>query len=161
MALNWVSRDGSAGGFVFLPEETLRFTLQQDVVLELQPIGQPKPETIKFRGAVHLTTHRLVLLSNEGTSTSTSTSSSSSHDSFSLLYKDVASSKLEMPWLGSNRFRAVFRVASGDAGLNYLYPWQLVVSFVEGGAIDFARCFEQCKTRWDNAQADDLPAYVE
>jgi hypothetical protein len=150
MALNWVSRSDT--GFVLLPDESLRLTLTETVILELKPMGQPNPETIVLKGKIRLTSHRLVVLSIE---------EKPLNDNFSLLYSGVTSFKLEMPWLGSNKFKAVFKVTNGDGGLNYLYQWQLMVSFVEGGAIKFAEHFEQLKTRWDNSQVDELPPYTE
>lgn len=148
MALNWVTRDHD--GFLLLPDETVRFLLPQSVILELIPVGQSNPETIKIKGSARLTSHRLVVLSTE----------KGGCDNFSLLYSDVTSFKLEMPWLGSNKFKASFRVSNGDGGLNYLYQWQLTASFVEGGAITFAEQFEQLNTQWKNDQADELPAYT-
>ena len=152
MALNWVSRTSNPPGFVLLPEEVHRFALPQEVAADLNPIGQQNGDTITIKGNVSLTSHRVVILSTRNTQ---------QHDNFSLLYKDIVWFKLEMPWLGSNKFRVTFRVSDGNGGLNYMYQWSLCISFVEGGAIQFAKEFEQLKTRFDNSQVDELPPYTE
>lgn len=157
MSLNWVMRTSGTEypPFVLLENEQVKFSPPEIVDIKLKPLELKNPDTIGLKGKIYLTTHRVVVLSSGKTGRE-------NNDSFALLYKDIQSHKLEMPWFGNNRYLILFKISNSDGGLNYLYPWSLVVDFTSGGAIRFAEEFSTIKTRFDNGQlVDELPAYTE
>ncbi|KAH3684792.1 hypothetical protein WICPIJ_004256 [Wickerhamomyces pijperi] len=165
MSLNWVMRTDfgiNSTPFVLLPNEVILYTLPQRAQVELSPVGQEKPETLSIRRAqVFLTSQRIVILNRTDTQTETSKDLDLSFiDNFTLLYQDIRSYKLDMPWFGSNKFKFLFNISNPDGGLNYLYPWSMTVHFIEGGAIEFSKSFSQVLTRFNNDQIDELPQYT-
>lgn len=154
MSLNWVTRqDNRDQPFVPLPGEVVQHAQPEEVVVRLTPLNQPGAETIAIQGKIYLTSHRVVVLSNKTTVHEA--------DNFSLLYRDVFSHKLDIPWFGSNKYVMLFRISNQNGGLNYLYQWEARVVFNQGGAMTYAERFAQLKTRFDNNQEDELPAYSE
>lgn len=155
MSLNWVMR---AQGdvyppFILLENESLKYSPSEPIDIKLKPLQLSNPEVITIKGRIYLTTHRVVVLSDDR--------SDKANDNFGLLFKDIQSYKLEMPWFGNNKFQIVFKISNPDGGLNYLYSWLLNVNFASGGAIRFSEEFGKVKTGFDNDQVDELPAYSE
>jgi len=156
MSLNWVMRkDDTNPPFILLDNETSHYKCSEEVEIKLKPLQLQNPDVISMKGVIYLTSHRIVVLS---TSDSKQTKD---NDNFSLLYKDIQTYKLEMPWFGNNKYKILFRISNPDGGLNYLYLWSLLISFPSGGAIQFHNEFSSMKTRVDNDQVDELPAYSE
>lgn len=153
MSINWVMRQVDLNPpFVPLENESLRFASPEPVEVKLKPLQLTNPDVISIKGRIYLTSHRIVVLSSEDRAT---------NDSFALLYKDIGSHKLEMPWFGTNKYKFLFKISDSNGGLNYLYTWESTVSFTNGGAIRFAEEFDKIKTNFDNDQVDELPAYSE
>lgn len=161
MSLNWVMRkdvDLNSTSFVLLSGETVIYTFPQNIQTELTPVGQEKPETLSInRAQIYITSQRIVILSL--TQIQEGDNDLPVIDNFSLLYQDIKTYKLDMPWFGSNKFKILFKVSNPNSGLNYLYPWNLTLHFMEGGAIDFNKNFTEVITRFNNNQIDELPLY--
>ncbi|CCH45502.1 hypothetical protein BN7_5084 [Wickerhamomyces ciferrii] len=155
MSLNWIMRtpNGVNPPFVLLDGENVKYTSPQPIEIKLKAIQLEKPDVITIKGSIYLTDKRLVVLSTGA--------GNQDNDSFSLLYKDMISHKLEMPWFGSNSYKILFKITSEQSGLNYLYTWQSNIQFPQGGAIQFHEEFSKLKTWFDNNQEDEpLPAYT-
>lgn len=138
--------------FIPLENESLRFASPELVEVRLKPLQLTNPDVISIKGKIYLTSHRIVVLNSEDKAI---------NDSFALLYKDIGSYKLEMPWFGTNKYKILFKISDPNGGLNYLYSWECTISFTSGGAIRFAEEFNKIKTNYDNDQVDELPAYSE
>jgi hypothetical protein len=160
MSINWVTRrpDLIKTPFTLLPNEVIHHAQEERVTVRLTPIGQPNPESIVIKGHAYLTNQRAVVLSDKSI-----TQQDKENDTFALLYKDVLDQKLTIPWFGSNKYEIKFRISDANGGLNYLYPWLMVVEFQYGGAPKFSEKLEGLLARHHDqqAEAEDLPRYSE
>lgn len=127
MSLNLLQLN-SNGTPKLLENEIIRYT-GPEVDIKLTPQDLEKPESIKFiASSVILTNRRLILLGERN---------------FVLFHEDVLGSYFQLPIFGSNRYRIIFKISNKQqTELNYLYKWELVISFSKGGAVDFNTSFQ-------------------
>lgn len=127
MSLNLLQLN-SDGTPKLLENEVIQYT-GPEVDIKLTPQDLEKPESIKFiASSVILTNRRLILLGERN---------------FVLFYEDVVGSQLQLPIFGSNKYRIVFKISNKQqTELNYLYKWELLISFSKGGAVNFNTSFQ-------------------
>ncbi|KAK9478833.1 hypothetical protein V1514DRAFT_329891 [Lipomyces japonicus] len=188
MSINWVmlSRDPNEG-YVSLPNETTLFRAPYRTSFKLRPVGNPSSSVpssntypghaaaagaaginrpIKLdssQGSLILSSHRLIYLPDA----TSSLGPSPGFLSFAAPLGNVHDAHVTQPWFGPNQWSAVI-VPVVDGGLTQNddsagrhHPFELLLTFKDGGAFEFQDKFERIRERQQEGlqHIDELPQY--
>ncbi|KAK9468955.1 hypothetical protein V1512DRAFT_258292 [Lipomyces arxii] len=172
MSLNWVMLKQSKLGFVPLPSEEVILQAPNRTSFALKPVAKPPSSStypgntasaataassakyLEFgfsTGQVTLTNQRLVCLPQ---------SNSTSFDSFAVSYKHIHDCHVTQPWFGPNYWSAII-IPVAEGGLPQGVPFELKLTFNDGGAFEFQTAFEHMRQALHNGitHNEDLPTY--
>ncbi|KAK9240741.1 hypothetical protein V1525DRAFT_394839 [Lipomyces kononenkoae] len=169
MSINWVMLSRNpVDGYVPLPNEVTIYRAPQRTSFKLRQVGQQSSSIssvypgnitstarpVKFdasHGRLILTSHRVIYLPD---------APSSAFQSFAAPLRSVYDAHVTQPWFGPNMWSCVV-VAVQDGGLPTETPFEVTITFKDGGAFEFHDSFERIRERMQEGvnHIDELPTY--
>lgn len=157
MLLDWVQLREEAPGFVPLEHERVLHTVASTRTgLALEPKGNaPTKHVLRGAGRLFVTTQRMLLV--------VAAAEGAAFRLFLILYRQVQLHEVEELWFGPNRWRGTFVCSDYESGLLKGERYDVVVTFPDGGMVEFVRAFaaQWTRARSDVDPNDDLPRYTE
>ncbi|KAF2749689.1 hypothetical protein M011DRAFT_384300, partial [Sporormia fimetaria CBS 119925] len=142
---SWVMLSES-GSYTPLPGEQTLYHSPPRTTLSLQtPNHKPPSNAYSLQcksGSVYLTNRRIIYLPATQTP---------DFQSFAVPILNVHDSRVTAPWFGANKWEAVVQPVHGGGIPPQHSQVELVITFKEGGAFDFATTFERLKERLHQA----------
>lgn len=189
MSINWVTLN-EKGEPVPLPNEEFIYvsTKGQRIPLRMKTVGDGGGSRVESgNGRIWLSTERIVYIVEEGERGEEGVVwgiwdrlregsgygrggkyhvgglGDRNFDNLSVALKEFESGRLVQPWVGPNGWAGVFRGVR-DGGLE---PegrlWEMEVTFMGGGAVEFGRVFERAvrARELEQSHIEELPVYSE